>query len=724
MGLALLLVLAQEGLVISAPGAYEIVREERAFPVVSLAVRELRQFVERSTGVRLPVVTEPTPGRNHVFVGSAAGLRPEGFRIRAVGRDLRIEGDDSPGDPERIRRERPVRCGTLFGVYEFLERFLGVFFAWDDDLGTIVPPRTELRVASDLDIAQAPDWATRTIINTPPGSTSGLFGRRLRLGASVETDYTHNWHRILPADPARPELFALVGGERRTSYYLKNHGGQVCTSNPEVIEHFARAAIEAFNRAPADGVFPISPNDGKGFCECAPCRALDPLTDRMLTFYNAVAERVARAHPAKKLGAFVYAQYARAPARVRPHPSLQLAHATNSAHAQGMDWAREREDERAWTALSASMVKYDIYYYGGYGSMNLPAPVTAHLAEKLRAEHEAGFRGAYLYAAPSWELLGAGHYLMARLLWDRNADVGRLERQYYDRLYGPAGPDVLEYYRLLESRLRTARLGGIGRGEPIVERALGWTGDDATSAAFTIAAYAPILDAAAAILERARGRALSRPERERLGRLLDHHDLLLGTVRALLAAGRLEVGEEFPAEERGRFRAALELRESARGRLKAHAPALAARIDEDDAGRLSVIRPDGALARLVREGAAPAGKTVLAADRRVSGGGGSTLALEADVRPGGLYRLSVAQRCSGARPRADHTREAPVIRFPGRAAAPLPGLGVPALEDSRESRVHRFVIQVPPALRRLRIALSFPLPGTFEVDEVSLEELR
>ncbi len=698
LGAALLLVLAQEELVIGP--AYEIVKPEKAPPVVHLAARELQHFVERSTGVRLPVVTAPTTGRNHLFVGSATGLRPEGFRIRAVGRDLRIEGDDTPGDPGRIRRERPVRCGTLFGVYEFLERFAGVFFAWDDDLGTVVPPRKEIRVPADLEIVQAPDWTSRTIINTPPGSTGGLFGRRLRLGSSVETDYTHNWHRILPADPARPELFALVRGERRTGYYLKNHGGQVCTSNPDVIEIFARAAIDHFAKNPADGVFPISPNDGKGFCECERCLAQDPMTDRLLAFYNAVAERVARVHPTKRLGAFVYAQYARPPVRVRPHPSLALVHATNSAHAQGLGWAREREDERAWTALSKGMVKYDIYYYGEYGSLDLPAPATAHLAEKLRAEHEAGFSGGYLYAAPAWELLGAGHYLMAKLMWDRTADVTALERRYYDALYGAAGPDVLEYYRLLESALRKARLEGIDRSEPIVRRAHGWTGDDETSCAFTIAAYFPLLDAAGAILRR--DRPLSPPETARLSRLRDHHDHLAGTVRAMVAAGRLEARAEFRPEDLEMFRAALALRESARGRLKWP-------------DRIPLISPAGPLARLVRENRTSAGPPV--ALRPVDG------ACEAAVVPGRLYRLSLSRRCSGVAPLYDHTRESPVIRFRGRPAAAMPRLGVPALEDDPDWRTHRFVIEIPPGLRRLRISLSYPLPGHTELGELLLEPL-
>lgn len=772
---ALLLVLlgaapARESLVLVSGGAttYEIVRPEKAPQAVQVAVRELGHFIERSTGVRLPVATAPTPGKDHLFVGGRIeGLKPEGFRIHAAGRDLHIAGDDSPGDPEQIRRNRPTRCGTLFGVYEFLERYLSVVFAWHDDLGTIVPSRKEIRIPLPAEIVQAPDWATRTIIHSPAGATGGLFGRRLRLGASMETDYTHAWFRILPPEKhgaAHPEYFALVGGERKTSTYLKSHGGQVCTTNPEVIDLFARAAIDHFDRSPGDEVFALSPNDGKGFCECAPCRALDPpgdgdppdLTDRILTFYNAVAERVARVHPSKRLGGFVYAAYRHAPARVRPHPSLSLAHATNSAHAQGMGDAREREDERAWVSLSKDVVKYDIYYYGEYGSMNLPAPITTHLAEKLRREHELGFRGAYLYAAPSYELLGAGHYLMARLMWDRKADGEALERRYHDALYGPAGPDALEYTRLLESRLRKARLEGIDRGDPILLPLLGASGDDETSAAFTVAAYGAILEAASKILDRARSRALSDSERERLARLQDHHDLLSGTVRAIVAAGR---------EDLEAFRAALELREAARARIRPYAPTLSADLDADDGGRLAWLSPKGALARLAREGAKPTGRAAakcgfeelsdgdlevklraatsggarvaLVSGRAFGGrqslrvsvpaGGEASVTLDAEVAAGGLYRLTLAHRASGVRPRYDHTREAPLVRFQGRsrkASAAFPRLGVPAIADSKEWRTFRSVLQFPPGAGSVRMTLSFPLPGEFEIDDVHLEELR
>lgn len=629
---------AGEDLVLVSHGStrYEIVRPEVAPHSVSTAAAEFQKFVERSTGVRIPIVTRPSADKPHVFIGGPApeGVPPDGFHARTAGADLHIAGADTPGRVDRIRRSDAVQCGTLYGVYDFLERHVGVTFAWHDELGTVVPKKAELRVPP-FDRADAPDWEHRLITESPSGGATTLFGRRLGLGTSVSLRHTHSWHAVVPVDKYgkdHPEYFALVDGARRAEHYMGHHGGQLCTTNPDVIEIAAREAVAYFNRDPREAMFALSPNDGGGFCQCAPCRALDVetlptgapvLTDRILTFYNAVAERLVRSHPTKRIGAFVYADYVRPPRRVKPHPNLTLVHASNSAFDQGAGGEGERKDEAAWLALTPHFYKYDIYYYGDYGSLHLPAPVTRHIAEKLPAEHRAGFRGGYLYMGQTYEQLGAGHYLLAKLMWDKEADVETLERRYYDALYGPAGPDAREYYRLLEERLRRARRGEIRVDEPAVAKAAAATDDPLFSAAYLLAAYGPILDDATRILERARRRTLSAAEGERLSRVLDHHDLLLGTVRGVIAAGRLDGQISLRPEDLALFRTAVALRQAARKRLAAYAPELTKSLDEADAKELAVLSPRAPYSRLAAyPEAAPAAVAVRASGSlRVDGNG-------------------------------------------------------------------------------------------------------
>ena len=614
-------------LVQDGASGHEIVLAEESLRAARLAAKELQTFVERSTGAKLPITATPSPDKHHVYVGpnqwsqaagvSADDLPPEGFRIRTAGADLHVVGSDSNHDPKTVRTALPAYCGTVTGVFELLERTIGLMFCWHDDLGTVVP-RTSTVTVPDLDITAAPDWSYRALAYSPEGATRALFGRRLRLGHSYTTYHAHAWHRILPVEKygeEHPEYFAEIDGKRQARYYLSRHGGQVCTTNPDVVRIFADAAIAYFNKLPWRHMFSVSPNDGGGFCQCAPCRALDVqasspdhpdtpvLTDRLLTFYNAIAQRLVAVHPDKTLGAYVYSYYKTPPQRVKPHPAIALVHATNSAHTHGVNWAAEHADERAWLSLSKRFYKYDIYYYGR-SSLNLIAPVTTHLIEKLKAEQEAGIRGGYLYIGQSYEQLGAGHYLMARLMWDRHADARALERDYYSALYGPAGPDAMAYYHLLEKRLRKMHLEGIDVDEPAVEQ-LREAKSAGASAACVLAGYWPVLDQASALVERAATRELSAPEQDRLQRLADQHELLVWTVRGMIAAGRLETQASFDPDDVALLKQAVETREAVKKRIAVYAPTLAEYIARGDGELTARVTPEGAFYRLSRRNREP-----------------------------------------------------------------------------------------------------------------------
>ncbi|NOZ20170.1 MAG: DUF4838 domain-containing protein, partial [Planctomycetes bacterium] len=606
---------------------YEIVCSADANKVAKWAAKDLQRFVEKSTGVRLAIVESPTADKGHIFIGpnpasEAAGilpddLKPEGFHIKTVGHDIYIVGRDVVHGSLNVHSSSASQCGTLSGVYELLERCVGVMFCWHDDLGTIVPKHEKI-IVPDLDVTDAPDCSYRVLAYSPEGETSKRYGRRLRLGHPYTVSHSHAWFRILPIEKygeKHPEYYAEIDGERKPRYYMGHHGGQVCTTNPEVIEIFAKAAMDYFDKHPDQDMFSVSPNDGGGFCTCPKCRALDVemledrpempvLTDRLLTFYNAIAERVAKAHPDKMLGAYIYSYYKKPPRRVKPHPMLYLLSATNSALNHGVNWKREHEWEKRWLALTKNFYKYDIYYYGK-PSLNLIAPVTTHLIEKIKAEQAVGIRGGYLYIGQSYEQLGAGHYLLARLMWNKDADARALEKQYYNALYGAAGPDVLAYYHLLEDRLRKMYLDKVDVNEPAVKSLLQKRSAD-SSPGYLVAAYWPILDRATALIKQAQNQDLSDPERQRLERLVDQHELLVATVRGMIAAGRLEEQAEFNTEDAAMLKTAIERRERVRAKLKAYAPTLAEYLDRAESDILGRLSPEGVFYRLAQGWKKPA----------------------------------------------------------------------------------------------------------------------
>jgi len=780
---------ADRVLVENGRSRYEIVCAADANPATQLAAKELRMWVKQSTGVDLPLATAPTAGKAHVFIGASewAGkvdnLPPESYRLHTVGDDVQIVGVDVMRGALTPKRSSATQTGTLFGVYDFLERCFGVMFLWHDPLGTIVP-KHERVVVPDLAIETAPAWTYRHLAYSPEGQAGeGIFGRRLRLGHHYTVAHSHSWFQIAPIEKygaAHPEWYAEIDGQRKPAYYMQHHGGQVCTTNPEVIDLFAKAAIEFFNTSPGRDMFSLSPNDGGGFCACAKCRALDNgmrpdgkpiMTDRLITFYNAIAERVAQVHPTKLLGAYAYSFYREPPEKVQPHPNLYIVHATNTAFHQGVGWPEEREIERKWRSGTKHLAKYDIYYSPD-SSLNMIAPMTKHLVEKVRAESTVGIEGGYLYMGQSYEQLGAGHFLLARLMWDPKADAAALAQSYYRALYGAAAAEIQQYYDLLESRLARQKHAPLDTKLPVVRMALR-KHPGIGSPAYILAAYAPILDDATALIEKARSRDLQAEERARMQRLLDQHELLVTTVRGMFAAGKIESDANTTADEAAAFLELVAQRQAVRERLKTYAPSLCQNLEIEDHDGASALNPSGALvpfARALATARPSAGRMLEGGDFekasvkanlsggataevttdapragkqslrvRVPEGGMASVTLTAKVKPLTAYRVTLAHWnepatdqgpagddadaiTRGTLPIAPRTRV--IFRDEkGKTVGKNEWSGPGAHEHVKEWHTFPHLLRTAEGVRQISFTTFFQYPGTYLLNEVKIEEL-
>ena len=122
------------------------------------------------TGVTLPIVTNGCQARSIIIRKvDDASLGEDGFRLRAEGDGLRIEGG--------------VR-GVLYGVYELLETHGGI--GWFASYCTVVPKAEAFTVPADLDVTQKPDFAMREEYFYDMHE-HGDFSARLRLNGSFNS---------------------------------------------------------------------------------------------------------------------------------------------------------------------------------------------------------------------------------------------------------------------------------------------------------------------------------------------------------------------------------------------------------------------------------------------------------------------------------------------------------------------------------------------------------
>src|SRR5262249_12257798 len=134
----------------------EIVLSREATADERSAADELRRYVQKSSGVELPIRAQRTPGRSAVLVGLSVASAPLRARVARLERD----GFVVEGSGETLVLAGNGRNGTSFAVYEFLERFVGVRWLWPGEVGEVVPRRKSLLV-EDVSLVKEPAFVWR-----------------------------------------------------------------------------------------------------------------------------------------------------------------------------------------------------------------------------------------------------------------------------------------------------------------------------------------------------------------------------------------------------------------------------------------------------------------------------------------------------------------------------------------------------------------------------------
>ena len=156
---ALLLSTAASAVTLTAENV-EVVAPYRVYGTTQIAADEMTNALSQVFGRAVKRTFRPTPGKVSIILGTnewsaAAGidvrtLPRDGFVMKTVGGRIFIAGRDSPlgNAAVAIRRGSWFPSGeyaTLFGVYEFLERFANARFYFPGEFGEIVPAAAKLR---------------------------------------------------------------------------------------------------------------------------------------------------------------------------------------------------------------------------------------------------------------------------------------------------------------------------------------------------------------------------------------------------------------------------------------------------------------------------------------------------------------------------------------------------------------------------------------------------
>lgn len=417
-----------------------VVCPEDATPQEEFAAEELSRYLEAMSlhgcsDVLVSRILVGGPERNsqvrqYISCEEFAALvpGPEGMLIRLLDADtLLIAG--SEGDCCR---------GTIYGVYEFLERFCGCSLSPyshpDVDAGELVLQRAELSLEEvsylypkasrpkrgacvqfgdaagdathDLNIPFLDFLAKNryNLFSTWAGvyeqmKKQGLMPQLRRRGIQVEVGHHDSSDLFLPAEgneyfpekyyETHPEFFRLQ--EDGTRYHPNGPFGQMifCYRNPELVEVFSNNMIAWLTDNPDVVSVSLLPHDGmEPQCCCPLCKPYGK-TENYCSFIDAVARRVSAVHPHVQVGLLLYVDIWECPESVTLSPSVSVTEATWAAW--GLRTAGKpdgtclihtpyEENLLSWKRTGAQLSYYD-YYMGVYQERQRQVP----MADELQA---------------------------------------------------------------------------------------------------------------------------------------------------------------------------------------------------------------------------------------------------------------------------------------------------------------------------------------------------
>ncbi len=287
-----------------------IVIPEKPVYTVEFAVKELQYHVEKSTGVKLPVLSESEalPAGPRIYMGATAaaakaGLSTEKFApaeymLKTIGGDLYLLGKDRSLKNTVGSHWNGDWEGTLLAVYDLLEKNLGVRWLWPGELGEVIPARKSI-VIDDLDRSGKPffDTVRFSFIKEDPKVLLGwssernraayykdqdLFLLRHRIRSNMYYNYGHAfadyWKRF---HESHPEYFALLPNGKRqplegdpTGKYISMCVSQAAF-HKQIVNDWQKNPERKPDHIPYRPLVNVCENDVPGMCVCDACRAWD-----------------------------------------------------------------------------------------------------------------------------------------------------------------------------------------------------------------------------------------------------------------------------------------------------------------------------------------------------------------------------------------------------------------------------------------------------------------
>lgn len=398
------------------------------------AAEELAHYLGKATGSVLPLIPDTQSAEYEICIGRTdrpgsqfGSDRPErdGFVIKVSDGNLYILGDSE--------------LGTLNGVYEFLEQYVGWRFIHRD---TDYLKRGDVTLDEGLYFRYEPPFEYRSID-----------------WLCTDDDAWRKKNGINHLD------FPWIGWAHTLGELSELHNdstGQPCLSDESILEMVKKNVRRLLDENPDCRIISVSQNDYPYSCDCPSCRAIDAEegspAGTLLRFVNAVADDIRNDYPGVSVETLAY-QYTRTPPKItRPRDNVIIrvcasdcCYSHSLSDPECVANAALQRDLAGWSKICERVYIWD--YTTNFGHYIAPFPNFRVLRDNMRffADHHAiGMfpEGNCESRSSNGEFAELRAYLLGRLMWDpymTEEEYDGYINDFLEGYYGTAAPFIRKF---------------------------------------------------------------------------------------------------------------------------------------------------------------------------------------------------------------------------------------------------------------------------------------
>ena len=417
----------------------------------------LQNFLHQITGAGFEIVSDDTRERkNDIQIGRVN--RPEMAELDLA--ELEEDGYIISTRNGRLTIAGGSEKGTLYGVYAFLEKYLGC--RKYTSKVSVVPAQFNIRLNPIYD-KEIPVFKFREVYYRDAFHPEYMEWHGLDNHGSFNQEgdwgnWCHTTHSLVPPEDycaSNPELYSMIDGERLCSAEEHNVG-DICFSSQAAFD-IACESLKAFTEdRPELTYWSVSQMDNAQYCRCPECqKAYDEhgsTQGTILPFVN----RMARKFPDHTISTLAYWYSTRPPKGipVEKNVNIMLCNIGSPRHIPIEEGdSAFCADLEAWYKIHDNFLIWD--YTIQFANLIAPFPNLRTLQPNLQYLQRNGVRAMFEQANrdAGGEFCELKAYILAKLLWDPYQDLDPIIDDFLNGYYGAAGTCIREYIDLMHDTM-------------------------------------------------------------------------------------------------------------------------------------------------------------------------------------------------------------------------------------------------------------------------------